>query len=104
MPNEHCADPTPPPHHGQGRGGSKKESSSLRVSPALHPPERPSPRRADIADHGLGRETRERRISTEDVQNMYRRCTKYVQKMYNILRILIEVPDYSSSFFFFFKK
>ena len=57
MPNEHCADPTPPPHHGQGRGGSKKESSSLRVSPALHPPERPSPRRADIADHGLGRET-----------------------------------------------
>ena len=60
MPNEHRADPTPPPHHGQGRGGSKKESSSLRVSPALHPPERPSPRRADIADHGLGRETRER--------------------------------------------
>ena len=58
MPNEHRADPTPPPHHGQGRGGSKKESSSLRVSPALHPPERPSPRRADIADHGLGRETR----------------------------------------------
>ena len=37
---------------------------------------------------------------TEDVQNMYRRCTKYVQKMYNILRILIEVPDYSSVFFF----
>ena len=36
MPNEHRADPTPPPHHGQGRGGSKKESSSLRVSPALH--------------------------------------------------------------------
>ena len=61
MPNEHRADPTPPPHHGQGRGGSKKESSSLRVSPALHPPERPSPRRADIADHGLGRETRERK-------------------------------------------
>ena len=61
MPNEHRADPTPPPHHGQGRGGSKKESSSLRVSPALHPPERPSPRHADIADHGLGRETRERR-------------------------------------------
>ena len=59
MPNEHRADPTPPPHHGQGRGGSKKESSSLRVSQALHPPERPSPRRADIADHGLGRETRE---------------------------------------------
>ena len=59
MPNEHRADPTPPPHHGQGRGGSKKESSSLRVSPALHPPERPSPRRADIADHGLGRETRD---------------------------------------------
>ena len=61
MPNEHRADPTPPPHHGQGRDGSKKESSSLRVSPALHPPERPSPRRADIADHGLSRETRERR-------------------------------------------
>ena len=61
MPNKHRADPTPPPHHGQGRGGSKKESSSLRVSPALHPPERPSPRRADIADHGLGRETREPR-------------------------------------------
>ena len=32
---------------------------------------------------------------------MYRRCTKHVQKMYNIFRILIEVPDYSSSFFFF---
>ena len=61
MPNEHRADPTPPPHHGQGRGGSKKESFSLRVSPALHPPERPSSRRADIADHDLGRETRERR-------------------------------------------
>ena len=38
---------------------------------------------------------------TEDVQNMYRRCTKHVQKMYNIFRILIEVPDYSSRFFFF---
>ena len=62
MPNEHRADPTPPPHHGQGRGGSKKESFSVRVSPALHPPERPSPRRADMADHGLGRETRERSI------------------------------------------
>ena len=59
MPNELRADPTPPPHHGQGRGGSKKESFSLRVSPALHPPERPSPRYADTADHGLGRETRE---------------------------------------------
>ena len=66
MPNEHRADPTPPPHHGQGQGGgSKKESFSLRVSPALHPPERPSPRRADIADHGLGRETRERRVKPE---------------------------------------
>ena len=30
MPNEHRADPTPPPHHGQGRGGSKKESSSIK--------------------------------------------------------------------------
>ena len=67
MPNEHRADPTPPPHHGQGRAGSKKESSSLRVSPALHPPERPSPRRADIADHGLGRETRERRYYIQEV-------------------------------------
>ena len=63
MPNEHRADPTPPPHHGQGRGGSKKESFSLRVSPALHPPERPSPRRADMAGHGLGRETRERTVT-----------------------------------------
>ena len=35
MPNEHRADPTPPPHHGQGRGGSKKESSSLRVCVAI---------------------------------------------------------------------
>ena len=35
MPSEHRADPTPPPHHGQGRGGSKKESSSLRVSTRL---------------------------------------------------------------------
>ena len=34
---------------------------------------------------------------------MYRRCTKHVQKMYNIFRILIEVPDYSSSFFFFLR-
>ena len=32
----------------------KKESFSLRVSPALHPPERPSPRRADMAGHGHG--------------------------------------------------
>ena len=62
MPNEHRADPTPPPHHGQGRGGSKKESFYLRVRPALHPPERPSPRRADMAGHGIGRETRERKI------------------------------------------
>ena len=62
MPNEHRADPTPSPHLGQDRGGSKKESFSLRVSPALHPPERPSPRRADMADHGLGRETQERSI------------------------------------------
>ena len=69
MPNEHRADPTPPPHHGQGRGGSKKESSSLRVSPALHPPERPSPRRADIADHGLGRETRERSIYYSNIKS-----------------------------------
>ena len=72
MPNEHRADPTPPPHHGQGRGGSKKESSSLRVSPALHPPERPSPRRADIADHGLGRETRERRYYTTRIGSIPR--------------------------------
>ena len=64
VPIEHRADPTPPPHHGQGRGGNKKESFSLRVSPALHPPERPSPRRADMAGHGLGRETRERSIIT----------------------------------------
>ena len=71
MPNEHRADRTPPPHHGQGRGGSKKESSSLRVSPALHPPERPSPRRADIADHGLGRETRERR------------CISYIRSIFH---------------------
>ena len=34
---------------------------------------------------------------------MYRRCTKHVQKMYNIFRILIEVPDYRSSFCLFFK-
>ena len=75
MPNEHRADPTPPPHHGQGRGGSKKESSSLRVSPALHPPERPSPRRADIADHGLGRETRERRCMPVKFQSSPRFLT-----------------------------
>ena len=62
MPNEYRADPTLPPHQGQGRGGSKKESFSLRVRPALHPPERPSPRRADMVGHGLGRETRERRL------------------------------------------
>ena len=69
MPNEHRADPTPPPHHGQGQGGgSKKESFSLRVSPALHSPERPSPRRADIADHGLGRETRERTIIRPNIR------------------------------------
>ena len=66
MPNEHRADPIPPPHHGQGRGGSKKESFSLRVSPALHPPERSSPRRADMAGRGLGRETRERRYTSSN--------------------------------------
>ena len=75
MPNEHRADPTPPPHHGQSRGGSKKESFSLRVSPALHPPERPSPRHADMTDHGLGRETRERRlfitVSKHNIQPEY---------------------------------
>ena len=54
MPDGHCADPSLPLHLGQGRGSSKKESFSLRVSPALHPPERPSPRRADMAGHGHG--------------------------------------------------
>ena len=61
MRNEHLADPTPPPHYGQGRGGSRKEFFFL--SPALHPPDRPSPHGADMANHGLGRETRERRIT-----------------------------------------
>ena len=37
----------------------------------------------------------------EHVQKMYKTC---VQNMYNIFRILIEVPDYSSSFFVFFSK
>ena len=32
VPNEYRADPTPPPHHGQGRGGSKKESFSLYIT------------------------------------------------------------------------
>ena len=50
----HCADPSLPLHLDQGRGSSKKESFSLRVGPALHPPERPSPRRADMAGHGHG--------------------------------------------------
>ena len=54
MPDGHCADSSLPLHLDQGRGGSKKESFSLRVSPALHPPERPSPRRADMAGHGHG--------------------------------------------------
>ena len=54
MPDGHCADPSLPLHLDQGRGSSKKESFSLRVSPALHPPERPSPRRVDIAGHGHG--------------------------------------------------
>ena len=54
MPDGHCADPSLPLHLYQGRGSSKKESFSLRVSPALHPPERPSPRRADMAGHGHG--------------------------------------------------
>ena len=61
MPDGHCADPSLPLHLDQGRGSSKKESFSLSVSPALHPPERPSPRRADMAGHGMGREPRERR-------------------------------------------
>ena len=54
MPDGHCADPFLPLHLDQGRGSSKKESFSMRVSPALHPPERPSPRRADMAGHGHG--------------------------------------------------
>ena len=54
MPDGHCADPSLPLHLDQGRGSSKKESFSLRVSTALHPPERPSPRRADMAGHGHG--------------------------------------------------
>ena len=36
------------------------------------------------------------------VQKMYKTCTKHVQKMYNIFGILIEVPDYCSSFLFCF--
>ena len=54
MPDGHCADPSLPLHLDQGRGSSKKESFSLRVSPALHPPERPSPRLSDMAGHGHG--------------------------------------------------
>ena len=54
MPDGHCADPSLPLHLDQGRGSSKKESFSLRMSPALHPLERPSPRRADMAGHGHG--------------------------------------------------
>ena len=54
MPDGHCADPSLPLHLDQGRGSSKTESFSLRVSPALYPPERPSPRRADMAGHGHG--------------------------------------------------
>ena len=54
MPDGHCADPSLPLHLDQGRGSSKKESFSLRVRPAVHPPERPSPRRADMAGHGHG--------------------------------------------------
>ena len=54
MPDGHCADPSLPLHLDQGRGSSKKESFSLRVSPALHPPKRPSPRRVDMAGHGHG--------------------------------------------------
>ena len=54
MPDGHCADPSLPLHLDQGRGGSKKEPFSLRASPALHPPERPSPRRADMAGDGHG--------------------------------------------------
>ena len=54
MPDGHCADPSLPLHLDQGRGSSKKESFSLRASPALHPPERPSPRRVDMAGHGHG--------------------------------------------------
>ena len=46
--------PSLPLHVDQGRGSSRKESFSLRVSPALHPPERPSPRRVDMAGHGHG--------------------------------------------------
>ena len=56
MPDGHCAVPSLPLHLDQGRGSSKKESFSLRVSPALHPPKRPSPRRADMAGHGHGSE------------------------------------------------
>ena len=56
MPDGHCADPSLPLRLDQGRGSSKKGSFSLRVSPALHPPERPSPRRADMAGHGRGSE------------------------------------------------
>ena len=29
MPNEHRADPTPPPHHGQGNGDKKREYNSV---------------------------------------------------------------------------
>ena len=54
MPDGHSADPSLPLHLDQGRGSNKKESFSLRVSPALHPAEIPSPRRADMAGHGHG--------------------------------------------------
>ena len=37
VPNEHRADPTPPPHHGQGRGGSKKEFLLLEGESGLTP-------------------------------------------------------------------
>ena len=42
-------------------------TAALRVSPALHPPERPSPRRADMAGHGRGSGN----AGTEEIYTLY---------------------------------
>ena len=62
MPDGHCADPSLPLHLDQGRGSSKKESFSLRVSPASHPPERPPHVAPTWPVMAMGRETRERTV------------------------------------------
>ena len=70
MPDEHCADPSLPLHLDQGRGSSKKESFSLRVSPALRRQKDPSHVAPTWPVMAMVRAKRERRYKCTTYDNI----------------------------------